>query len=359
MEKMELNRIWHEPEVIIYSGVITPGIRCSGQAYDLANRRWYQINVNSDAYDEEWMASIVENYISTYYHTSGKQTPFNIINATPEDGPLEFDTQPNHVIARPIREKLQYYPKGEIAIPIVSFDQLVDKVYLGRAVDRCRWKDQDCAFKRIEFDCDIEAIDREIKSRENLLVALDLHCEAIEDANKIMEQRFNVVPILAVVITEKDVDNNEIIGILMPFGGLSLESLSVYGSNSAASQPGFIDLGITRGQLRDLACGVRELAQAGVVHGDINERNTLTKPYKAATAEGYQGQYRLVLVDFGDMAREYKNDAFALGELFIWCKERSSWGVSDQRKVEGAAQVLKENGDFDQALSVLDDGNDG
>ncbi|KAH8761811.1 hypothetical protein F5882DRAFT_453524 [Hyaloscypha sp. PMI_1271] len=340
---MELNRIWHEPEVVIYGAVITPGICCSGQAYDLANRRWYQINVSSDAYDEEWMANT--------------QTPFNVINTT-EDGPLKLDTQPNHVIARPIGEKLQYHSQGETASPIVSFDRLVDKVYLGRAIDRCRWNDQDCAFKRIEFDCDIEAIDREIKSRENLLKALDLHCEANKDPNRIMEQRFNAIPILAVVVMEQGGDNDEVIGILMPFGGLSLESLSESGPNSTVSTPGSRDLEITRGELRDLAHGVRELAQAGVVHGDINERNTLRKPLEATAVKGYQGQSRLVLVDFGEMAPEYKNDAFALGELFIWCKERSSWGVSDQRKVEDAAQVLKENGNFDQVLSVLDNERD-
>jgi hypothetical protein len=64
------------------------------------------------------------------------------------------------------------------------------------------------------------------------------------------------------------------------------------------------------------------------------------------------------LVDFGSVAPEYKNDAFALGELLIWCKERSLWEVADQRKVEDAAQVLKDNGDFDRALSILDDDGD-
>ncbi|KAL5313674.1 hypothetical protein ACEPPN_018095 [Leptodophora sp. 'Broadleaf-Isolate-01'] len=353
---MESNRIWHEPEVVIYSGIITPGVCCSGQAYDLANRRWYQINVNSGVYDEEWMADTVENHISTYYHDSGKQTPFNVINAT-VNGSLKFDTKPDHAIARPIREKLQYYSEGKSAIPVTSFDRLVDKVSLGRAVDKCRWNDQDCAFKRIEFDCDIKAIDREIKSRERLLEVPDLHCLANEDANQIMEHRFNVIPILAVVVIEQDV-NNEVMGILMPFGGPSLESLSVSGPNSTASTFSSEDLEITRGQLRDLARGVRELAQVGVVHGDINERNTLKKPHEVNAAEGYQEQNRLVLVDFGDVAPEYKSDAFALGELFIWCKERSSWGVSDLRKIEDAAQVLKENGDFDRALSVLDDERD-
>jgi serine/threonine protein kinase len=358
---MEPNRIWHEPEVVIYSGLITPGICCSGHAYDLANRRWYQINVNSAAYDEEWMADVIENHISTYYHTSGTPTPFNVINATRDGaGSLEFDTQPNHVIARPIREKLYYETKGETAIPVISFDRLVDKISLGRAVDRCRWKDQDCAFKRIEFDCDIKAIGREIKSRETLLAVPDLHCQAkLEDANKIMERRFNVIPILAIVVVEQD-GNNEVMGILMLFSGLSLESLSLPRPTSTASHASdSTDLEITRAQLGDLARGVRELAKVGVVHGDINERNTLLKPDEATAAvEGSQGPNRLVLVDFGSVAPGYKNDAFALGELFIWCKDRSSWGVEDLRRVGDAARVLKEEGDFERALRVLDDGGD-
>lgn len=148
--------------------------------------------------------------------------------------------------ARSISEKLQYHSQGETAIPIVSFDHLVDTVYLGRAIHRCRWNDQDCAFKWIEFDCDIEAIDREIKSRENLLKDLDLHCEANKDPNRIMEQRFNAIPILAVVVMEQGGDNDEVIGILMPFGGLSLESLSESGPNSTVSTSGSRDLEITR-----------------------------------------------------------------------------------------------------------------
>lgn len=110
--------------------------------------------------------------------------------------------------------------------------------------------------------------------------------------------------------------------------------------------------------MRDLARGVRELSQAGVVHGDIVDRNTLLKPDDETAVEVCQGQSHLVLVDLGCVAPKYKNDAFALGELFIWCKERSSWDVSDLRKVEDAAQVLKDNGDFDRALSILDDERD-
>ena len=270
---------------------------------------------------------------------------------------LTFDTQPNHVIARPIRERLEYCSEGEPAIPKTSFDRLVDKASLGRSVDRCRWDGQDCAFKSIEFDCDIKAIEREIKSRKNLLELPDLQSQTIEDANRIMEHRFNVLPILAVVVFEQDV-NNDVMGILMPFGGLNLESLFASGTDSTASESGSKDLKITKGQLRDLTRGVRELAQVGVVHGDIVDRNTLLKPFDATAAEGCQGQNRLVLVDLGCVAPEYENDAFALGELFIWCKERSSWDVSDLRKVEDAAQVLKDNDDFDRALSILDDERD-
>ena len=139
----------------------------------------------------------------------------------------------------------------------------------------------------------------------------DLHCQTIENANKIMEHRFNVLPILAVVVFEQGV-NNDVMGILMPFGGLNLESLFASGTESGSK-----DLKITRGQLRGLTRGVRELAQVGVVHGDIVDRNTLLKLDEATAAQGFQRQNSLVLVDFGSVAPDYKNDAFALGELFM------------------------------------------
>jgi serine/threonine protein kinase len=303
------------------------------------------------------MADIISTHISTYYHIMGNQTPFNVINATMDGSLLTFDTQPNHVIARPIRERLEYRSQGEPAIPITSFDRLVDNASLGRSVDRCRWNGQDCAFKRIEFDCDVQAIEREIKSSEKLLELPELCCQTIEDANKIMEHRFNVLPILAVVVFEQGV-NNDVMGILMPFGDLNLESLFASGTGATASASGPKDLQITREQLRDLTRGVRELAQVGVVHGDIVDRNTLLKLDEATAAQGFQRQNSLVLVDFGSVAPDYKNDAFALGELFMWCNVRSSWDVSDQRKVEDAAQVLKDKGDFDRALSILDDDRD-
>jgi hypothetical protein len=132
----------------------------------------------------------------------GKQPPFNVIN-TSKDGILKFDRKPNHDVARLIRERLEYEREGENAFPIVSFDALVDKISLGRAVDRCIWEDQDCVSKRIEFNCDVRGIDREIKSRETLRKAVLASCgEAEIEFNEIVEQRFTTVPILAVVVAE-------------------------------------------------------------------------------------------------------------------------------------------------------------
>lgn len=348
---MEPNRLWHEPEVIIYGNLITPGIRCSAEAYDLANRRWYQLNVNSEVDDEEWMSSMIEKHISTYYHAHGTMPPFNVINTTSDSNPTTFESKPDTVIARPIMDKLYYNPNPAHAITTTSSVQIVDKAYLGRGVDRCVWRGRDCVFKRIEFDVDSKHIDREIKARENLRAAMDnLH---IEDCDDVMEQRFNVIPILAVVLEQGSID--EVVGILLPFGGPSLESIFEPKPTFASPTTSSTRIAITGGQLQDLAHGVRELARAGVVHGDINDRNTLVKPPILATSgENYQEKHRLVMIDFGSVAPGYKTDAIALGQLFIWCKERASWDSADQRRIEITARILQESGDFDKALQIMD-----
>lgn len=122
---------------------------------------------------------------------------------------------------------------------------MTDKLYLGRAIDRCRWKDQDCAFKRIEFDSDVEGIDREIKTRESLLRVITSQGEAKVDKNKIMERQFNVIPILAVVVDEQGRGDGNVIGIVMPFGGISLESLSDPDSSSTDPLAGTQELEVT------------------------------------------------------------------------------------------------------------------
>lgn len=225
------------------------------------------------------------------------------------------------------------------------------KVYLGRAVDRCLWEGRDCVYKRIEFDVDVEQIDREIEIRENLRRALDnIHIEKCDDVG---EQRFNVIPILAVVLKQSGV--NEVAGILMPYSGPSLEAIFEPTRTFVSPTHGSDSIVITGGQLRDLAHGVRELARVGVVHGDINDRNTLLKPHvPASSREMFQEMHRLVLIDFGSVAPDYQTDAFALGQLFILCIERGSWDSAMQKRIEIAAKILLENGDFDKALQIMD-----
>lgn len=348
---MESNRIWHEPEVIIYGNLVTPGIRSSAQAYDLANRRWYQLNVSAEIDDEDLMSSIMENHISTYYHTHRAMPPFNVIHTTLDGRLTTFESKPNNVIARPIKEKLHYDPNTTHAITTTSSDQLVDKVYLGRGVDRCLWRGRDCVFKRIEFDVDVEPIDREIKARERLIATMDsIHPEVYGD---VMQQQFNVIPILAVVFKQASV--NEVMGILMPFAGPSLASIFEYTPTLAEQPTRSTSIIITAAQLRDLARGVRDLARARVVHGDINDRNTLLSPHKLiASTEGCQESYRLVLIDLGSVAPEYQSDAVALGQLSVWCSERASQESAEHGKIEAAARILQETGDLDEAMHLLD-----
>lgn len=175
--QVEANRIWHEPEVIIYGNLITPGIQPSAQAYDIANRRWYQLNVDSEVWDDEWLSGIVTKHVTEYYRIHASMPPLNVIDTTLEEVPTTFSLKPDNIVGRPLRDRLYYSLDITHAIPTTSFDQLVDKIYLGRTVDRCVWKSRDCVFKRIEFDCDLQAINREIKAREQLMESMHLSIE--------------------------------------------------------------------------------------------------------------------------------------------------------------------------------------
>jgi serine/threonine protein kinase len=300
------------------------------------------------------MEEIVRDYVTTYYDNFGRPPPFNVISiAHLDDDRLECSTEPEHLIARPMMQKLHYCPKEGISFPVTSFDQVMDKSFVNAGVDRCRWNAKDCAFKRIEVDRDVKDIGQEIKSREKLLEALNHNREQHENADEMLEKRFNILPLLAIVNIKDDGGGHKVKGILMPFGGQDLENVWETASGSTTSPSSSVDLGITIEQLRDLTCGVRELARAGVMHGDICDRNILKKPTGVTTADGTQAQHRLILIDLGSVAPEYKNDAFALGQVFLWCKEHSLWDSKDQRKLEDAARVLMEDEDFDRAVNIL------
>jgi hypothetical protein len=60
------------------------------------------------------------------------------------------------------------------------------------------------------------------------------------------------------------------------------------------------------------------------------------------------------MIDLRSLAPVYQSDAFALGQLFIWCKERSSWDDAEQSRIESVARLLQDSGDFDKALNAMD-----
>lgn len=170
-------------------------------------------------WDEEWLPGIISNHIVEYYRAHASLPPFNVIYTTHEGTPTTFESKPDDIIARPIKEHLYYIPGPNNPIPTTSFDQLVDKVFLGRAVDRCLWQGRDCVFKRVEFDCDVKLLDREITVREKLMATMNLN---LEDSWHALDQRFSVMPILAVVLKQGSDNDNDVLGILMPFGGPAL-----------------------------------------------------------------------------------------------------------------------------------------
>lgn len=278
-----------------------------------------------------------------YYKEHGKPPSWNVINASRENNIKTFEEQSDNIVARTVTKKL-YYQRGS-QIPVTSFEELKEEYYLGRGVDRCSWQSKDCVFKRIEFDCDIQMIDREIKSREQTIGTLK--SENCPNIKGVMEDRFRTIPVLAVVVAQGTED--DVIGILMPFGGLSLESLAEISPEALQK--------ITVQHLKELIRGVSELDKIGLLHEDINDRNTLLQPYELDSTPDYNNEsQRLILVDFGSPAPEYQGDAHALGDLFFWCLGRSSWSDPEQALVKRAAQVLQRTGSFDEVLGVLNTG---
>ena len=226
---MELNRIWHEPVVEIYGNLITPGVRCSAQAYDLGNRRWYQLNVDRVVTDDDWMSTITAKHISEHYQRNQTQPFWNAINVTSADDKVSFEAKPDDRVVRPIRKKLNYGTSPTDKLLIIRFDEVKEKTYLSRGADSCTWNGRKCVFKRIEFDVDIESLGREIRTREALIDCMKREVDG-QDYESEMERRFNVVPIIAVVQLGNDQpeqqQNTSISGFPMPFTGDSLEIIA-------------------------------------------------------------------------------------------------------------------------------------
>ncbi|POR35939.1 Uncharacterized protein TPAR_03866 [Tolypocladium paradoxum] len=293
----EANRIWHDPVVGIYGNLITPGVKCSSNAYDLGNRRWYQLNVESPVTDDEWLSDVVAKHIKEHYCAHQAPPPWNAINTT--------------TIWR-LRHKL----------PTTSFDK-GEKVDLSRGADYCVWNGTKCVFKRIEFDVDIRSFEREIRTRETLIDCMgdvDQH-----DASLEMSTRFNVVPILAVVTKEKGLGlDDNVMGFVMPFEGDILEILAEKAPDSTVP--------VTEKHLWDLARDVRELSRCGVMHGDINDWNTIL-------CHAVSEQSQLLLIDLGDVTPDYEGDGKA---------PAPGKGTKDP---DGGGNAAR--GNFDKALATL------
>lgn len=423
---MEQNRLWREPVVEIYANAISPGISCSAAAYDLANRRWYKLNVSDTASsrpfnvgkfevpDDEWLSSTVEKHVSHVYKSTGSPPTWNIINTTSTGQPSTFEqAKDNHCIGMPITERFFYGCASSDLLPTIQFRDLQNKAYLSRGADYCDWEGQKCVFKRIEFDCDNESHENEIRAREKIIQHINQESSVTPlDVNHEMMGRFNVVPILGVVLHDEtsswmvrtptrfadDEDEGEeqfeeededegrlqkvpvraeseepekqgytVAGFITPYMGRSLELFGavppsqgvISSDNHHPSMPAngclttTADMPITMEQLLDLVKGVRELSKCGITHGDICYWNIVLEELEPRLASSFVP--RLLLIDMGDTAPDYENDAVALADVLLWCLRHSSRLREDEvsRKTVVVASALLKEVDFDGAIGLL------
>ncbi|KAK7697368.1 hypothetical protein SLS64_013611 [Diaporthe eres] len=229
------------------------------------------------------------------------------------------------------------------------------------------------------------------------------------DVNDEMMKRFNVVPILGVVLHDEtsqwmiqtptgfsmDEDEGEdqienedeedglqeapvtepgdavqqshtVAGFITPYMGRSLELFGAInptggGDSNESHLPSMPALGsltttadvpITIEQLLDLVKGVRELSRCGITHGDICYWNIVIQEPEPKSMSAVP---RLLLIDMGDTAPDYENDAVALAGVLLWCLKHSSSLREDtaSRNKLIIASVLLNEVDFDRAIEVL------
>lgn len=56
--------------VEIYHNFITRELRCAPGAYDLANHRWYRLEVEAEVLDNGWLSSTVARHLKEHYEPS-------------------------------------------------------------------------------------------------------------------------------------------------------------------------------------------------------------------------------------------------------------------------------------------------
>lgn len=434
---MEKNRLWHEPVVEIYANAISPEVSCSAQAYDLANRRWYELNVSGTAWssdgnsshdedngrsatrpfqvpDDDWLSSTVAKHASDCYKSTGSPPTWNIINTTSVGHPVTFEQgKDDHRVGIPIFERFFYGHKSSDQLPTIEFRALTNKTYLSRGADYCDWEGRKCVFKRIEFDCDNESHEQEIRAREHLIQRMTQESSTtpLDVSNEMMRQ-FNVVPILGVVLhddtsqwmvqtrtafsvsegeDDEKCDNvaeeeeglteasmaeleeavqksHTVAGFVTPYMGRSLELLGAVHPAKEGVEPNeahlpcmpalgspntTVDVPITVEQLLVLVKGVRELSRCGVTHGDICYWNIVLE--ESGSWPTSSDVPRLLLIDMGDTAPDYVNDPVALTGVLLWCLRHSPSlreDTASRNKVIIASALLNEV-DFDGAIEVL------
>ncbi|TAQ86215.1 hypothetical protein B7494_g5465 [Chlorociboria aeruginascens] len=384
-KELEENRVWREPELSIYHSDVAKlthegksyySIAC--QVYDWANRRWFFVkNSGGHKYNQTYQSYLCEmlrDYCSTYYHKHGKQRVMNVINSFPipaEDEiqgfkvsrvpPKDLDVLPDSYYQR---SDLDYCPKW--GIPMTTFDQVLQKDFMRGRVDSCIWQGRDCVYKRIIWKSDCESMRREIEVHTLLLQAVGHETESFETRTNLVEERFNMVPILAIVVTESP---KVVLGILMPLAGENLAALagleklqglkalpdpeeSALYKNHPKRVPGKVWAStkpspFTGGQLCDLMRGLHELFRLRITHGDVRSQNVLLKHHTPKPGDEYQGRLRMVLIGLGDERKDYKGDPWGLADLYIWCTENSTWWDYDTKQsISVVTNILRKEGRF-------------
>lgn len=359
--KFKSDRQWKEPEVIILeSGTLSNG-NAFVNAYDAANRRWYRMVANHDMMEDRWSPEAITKHINNYYTVHRAPPDWNLIDASNrEHSPVSFKRENYEFMARAIQGNVHYSRQPADILPCTAFHQVKQKIHLNHRGDRCIWNGIQCALKRVEFSGDIKSIEREIRMRETLIKAFSPTPPTwpiSQEFNTAFEDQFRVVPILSVV--HKNANTDKVRGILLPYGGPSLEDLAgghLYGMRLLGLTCENLDevtddlpapalsplIPVTEYQLPGLVQGVWAISKAGLVHGDINDRNILAKP------DG-----RLVLIHLGEAAEEYKGDAYMLGTTMLWITDRVQWSGESRKRVRRAARELTPSGDFQECLAIL------
>ena len=142
---MEPNRSWHDPVVEIFGNLITPGVRYSAEAYDLANRRWYRLNVTEpDVPDDDWISATVAEHIKAYYAAHGEVPQWNTITLPAHEGPAAYESRGDSLVGRPIKASLSYGASPTDRLPTAPIHELQRLTYISRSADRCVWRGRDC-----------------------------------------------------------------------------------------------------------------------------------------------------------------------------------------------------------------------